>query len=113
MNNVDDVLAHFGIKGMRWGRRRARTIEPSEDAKRKSTIQRKKLVEMTNEELKIVNERLRLEKQYKELTVEDLSRGQKFVRNLFFTSAKQTAAQQTTKYMTKGTDAALEKLIHM
>lgn len=116
MGNSIDTLAHFGIRGMRWGRRKGKTPHlevPSEDHKEKIRIKSKKLSEMSNAELKTVNERLRLEKQYKELATEDLSRGQKFVRDMLLNSAQKTANQQANKYMTKATEAAIAKVMAM
>lgn len=185
MDQVDDILIHFGIPGMKWGHRKRQSstyptggrgpgsrmltkgrqlkkdeqnldllergkhlsvgitkkrqahfderdktllkknisklkeeiekkkVEPSEDAKRIYKIKKKKLVEMSNAELKAVNERLQLERQYKELSKQDLSPGQKFVRDLIVDSAKQTARNYTAQLMGKGTDKLIKKLLDM
>ena len=110
-----NTLEHFGIKGMHWGRRKGPThVEtPSADHKEKMRIKSKSISEMSNAELKTVNERLQLEKRYKELATEDLSRGQRFVRDMLLNSAKNTATQQTSKYMNKAAEAAIAKAIAM
>ena len=117
MAEPKDMLEHFGIPGMHWGRRKgkasAHVETPSEDHKTKMAIKSKKISEMSNAELKVVNERLQLEKKYKELSTEDLSKGQKFVRDMLLNSAKQTAQQQTNKYMSKAAEAAIAKAIAM
>ena len=132
----DDTLQHYGVLGMHWGHRRgsiSRSIKArkkaakakkeaerarqeaalSKEHKEKMRIKSKKISEMSNAELKTVNERLQLEKKYKELATEDLSRGQKFVRDMLLNSAKQTAQQQTSKYMSKATEAAIAKVLTM
>ena len=74
-------LQHHGIKGMHWGIRRFQNADGSltsagrkryldnwsEDAKIAHELKRKKVSEMTNTELKKLNERRNLEKQYKDL----------------------------------------------
>lgn len=121
MDQVDDILIHFGIPGMKWGRRKSKTshitlpltrkTEPSEDAKRIHKIKKKKLVEMSNAELKAVNERLQLERQYKELSKQDLSSGQKFVRDLIVNNAKQTVNNYVQKAMGQGAEELIKKLL--
>ena len=54
----DDVLAHYGIKGMRWGVRKSR-IKGAKKAK---------IDGMSDDQLRRINNRLRLEKEYRQLT---------------------------------------------
>jgi len=63
-----EALEHYGIKGMRWGVRKKRSRTPSASSKETSALRKKKAFELTDEELKKVNKRLNLEKQYKEAT---------------------------------------------
>ena len=74
-------LKHHGIKGMHWGirrfqnpdgsltsaGRRRRQDNWSDDAKSYSELKKKRINEMTNAELKKLNERKNLENQYKQL----------------------------------------------
>jgi hypothetical protein len=87
----NDFLEHFGIPGMHWGHRKARSDKASkknkkvtkenysEDYKKKKNLKKKRISEMTNDELRALNDRMQLEKQYKELNKQDVSAGQKFV----------------------------------
>jgi hypothetical protein len=120
MNDVDNVLQHFGIPGMHWGRRSGKHTTPkiskklgpvSEDTARKNLLKKKSIAEMSNSELKALNERLQLEKTYKELSKTDTSAGRKFVTDLLTGAAKQSATNYTAKIMTKGLELAVKKII--
>ena len=71
---VDDVLEHFGIKGMKWGVRKAARRSPgSEDAQR--AVEAKKKIKagggtkaLSNKELQDLVTRMNLEQQYSNLT---------------------------------------------
>ena len=60
----DDVLAHYGIKGMRWGVRKSRI----KGAKRWSSSKQAKIDGMSDDQLRRINNRIRLEKEYRQLT---------------------------------------------
>lgn len=62
----NDELYHYGILGMKWGRRRGKKSNLSNDAAEAAKIKRKKISEMTNAELKKLNERTNLERNYKQ-----------------------------------------------
>lgn len=61
-NNLDE-LYHYGILGMRWGRRKARTS--SADHVRTQKLKKKKLYQLSNNELKEYNNRKEMERKYK------------------------------------------------
>ena len=60
----DDVLAHYGIKGMRWGVRKSRI----KGAKRWRSSKQAKIDGMSDDQLRRINNRIRLEKEYRQLT---------------------------------------------
>ena len=62
--NYTDELYHYGVKGMKWGARRA----ASSDSVAAKNIRKKKVKEMSNQELKTANERMNLEKNYKDMS---------------------------------------------
>jgi hypothetical protein len=89
-----DQLYHWGIPGMKWGVRRfqnkdgSRTAagkkreeekEKSEDYIKTREIRKKGSAGLSNEELRKVNERLRLETDYKNLTTEKMTKAESFV----------------------------------
>lgn len=96
----ENVLAHYGIRGMKWGVRRYQNKDGSLTAAGKkrysgdggnagttksttsSSSGRKKVSEMTDDELNRAVRRLQLEQQYRQLNPEKVSAGQKFVNKV-------------------------------
>lgn len=68
-------LMHFGVKGMKWGVRKQRI----KDAKRWTSKKQAKIDGMSDDQLKKANNRLRLEKEYKQLTQTKLEKYRKRV----------------------------------
>lgn len=107
MNNTE--LVHHGIKGQRWGIRRFQNKDGSlisagkrkgsdnadSDRKQKEIASRKADVKnrriMSDAELSKKIERLRMERQLKDLTEEDISPGKKFVSDVLSSSGKKVA----------------------
>lgn len=98
----EEFLAHFGVKGMRWGVRRSAAQlagmsrgdakkaakagagkEYSEDSKQALTALTKAkthgLSSLSNQELQVLNSRLNLEKNYNKLNPPEKTRGQKIL----------------------------------
>lgn len=74
---TDEELMHFGVKGMKWGRRKSYSM--SSDHKNVSKLRKKKVPELTNKELETVNKRLNLEKSFKNLNPSTIKQGQNHV----------------------------------
>ena len=91
MYNYNDELYHWGVKGMKWGVRRyqnkdgtltakgKKRYSMSDDAKTASELKKKKVSELSNSELKKLNERTRLEQEYSKLNPGAIKKGWKFV----------------------------------
>ena len=110
MKTSKDILEHFGILGMKWGRRRGKkttTTNTSPEHKNKVLLKKKKISEMTNSELKTLNERLQLERSYKELKSTDMSAGKKFIMDLVINTGKQLAQS----YVQKNAGELLKKVL--
>lgn len=79
MNEVERFLAHHGVKGMKWGVRRARGANGrvSTEAKRADEILKKASTHghksLTNKELGDLNKRLELERKFSQLKPEKTS----------------------------------------
>ena len=73
--DVDNFLEHFGIKGMKWGvRNRSSTSKKSStprkvspDFKETQALRKKRPSELSNKELKTLNERVNLEQNFNRL----------------------------------------------
>ncbi len=127
-----DYLQHWGIKGMQWGKRRYQNADGSltpagkkryaDDAtpkkgKRESSsdhittknIRKKKVREMTNQELKTANERLNLERNYAQNTAR-----KKYIKTavtgVIATAATITALEKAMPVFKKYGKMALDKI---
>lgn len=81
MDYRSNELYHYGVLGMKWGIRRSRKTRSTwhEDAKTARELRKKSVNEMSNAELKKLNERSQLEQQYRNLNPSAIKRGMKFV----------------------------------
>jgi len=102
----DELLYQAGVKGMKWGQRKARAVN-GPIAKGKS-LGKVKTKAMSNEQLKQRITRLQMEKQYKELTKPQLSVGKKFVNDVLSNSGKTIATKYVTQYAVQGIDLAIK-----
>jgi hypothetical protein len=75
---TDDFLAHYGVKGMKWGSRRAAQLSkegPSKDAQTaldlRARAKRSKPKALSNKELQEAINRMNLEQQFKRLSVNE------------------------------------------
>lgn len=100
---MDNELKHYGVKGMKWGVRRAsRRRSPSEDHVRAKELKKKKLSQLSNAELRELNNRMNLESQYKNLKRQNVSAGRKFVQEVAREAAKNTASDYARRYAKEG-----------
>jgi len=85
---VDATLEHHGVRGMKWGVRKAGTgkasshvkrTEPHEDHTTVKSLRKEKTKTLGNHEIQTINKRLQLEKSYSELANQTsvISKGQK------------------------------------
>lgn len=73
-----DVLQHYGVLGMKWGRRKGQ-INISDDYKNTRSLKKKKVGELSNSELRKLIERMQLEQNYKRLNPSTIQKGMLFV----------------------------------
>ena len=115
---MDDMLMHYGIKGMRWGVRRSeKQLEKvrgkkngEDDAKKqdmKTASKNRRL--LTESDLKKRIERIKLEKQLKDLTDEELSPGRKAVNDILVSSGKSVATKVVAGAALYGIKVAMTK----
>lgn len=76
--DCSNELYHYGIPGMRWGVRRASKSKGqnySKDAIEAKRLKKKKVNEMSNDELKTLTKRQELEKKHKEFNPSKIAKG--------------------------------------
>ena len=115
-----DSLMHFGIKGMRWGVRRyqnkdgsltpAGKIRYSDDYKRAHSG--KDIREMSDNELRNVNNRLQMERQYANLT-RKTSKGKNVVNKLIKTAGTLAAIEGAYKTYKRFGDGIVKSIGNM
>ena len=91
-------LAHVGVLGMKWGRRKSKST-PSQDHINASKLKKKKLKEMSNDEIQTLSRRIRLEQEYRSLNPSTLAKGKKAVNSTLSTFGQITAAVGTVTAM--------------
>lgn len=110
----ENMLIHYGIKGMRWGVRRTeaqlaraggkKTLSADEKEKASRKEDAKNRRTLSDSDLKKKIERLKMEKQFKDLTDEDVSPGKKMAADILKsagTKVLSTAAAGAAAYAVK------------
>lgn len=115
---MENELYHYGVLGMKWGVRRTpeqlakanvRAKRKSEDNAKRSDMKKavKSRRTLSDADLKKRIERIKMEKQLKDLTAEEISPGKKFVSEVLSSSGKKVATALVTGAVLYGTKAAL------
>lgn len=118
-------LYHHGILGMKWGIRKTgsgaktktpaiKTAVPKKDVTTEPTKtapvnKPKSIKDLSNDDLKKLNERLNLEKQYKDLTKQEVSKGKSMTNDIMSTALKQTATTVVAAASLYAVKKAIEK----
>ena len=107
-------LTHWGVKGMKWGVRRyqnkdgsltpagKKRYSESDDYLKAKELKKKKMSQLSNAELRELNNRMQLESQYKNLTRQNVSSGRKFVKDVMYEVGKNVTAEYAKKYSKQG-----------
>lgn len=133
---VSDFLAHYGVKGMKWGRRRSHaelaaqsgnsrsgkaTVKTSGGAGKSAhadailartaeqKLRKSGINALSNKELNDLQTRLNLERNVKNLTDANSSSGKVFVKNLLENVGKQQVTRVANQIAAQQVDAAMKK----
>jgi hypothetical protein len=117
---IGDFIAHFGVKGMKWGVRKDRggssshpVSEDAAKARASSAVVRKHGTSaLSNAELQHLVNRMQLEQQHGRLSTSDVSLGKKIAGELLSVGgnvAKQQATMYASKYAAKGIEHLIKK----
>ena len=86
MMNTTDFLEHHGVKGMKWGVRKSGTRKTSSDYKKTAKLRNRHPAELSNKQLKSINERINLEQNYRRLNPSKIKTGIVAVSGLLATA---------------------------
>jgi len=106
MKTADDVLVHFGIKGMKWGVRRKSQLPASSDADSAAAaagkIKKGGVKSLSNQELQALVTRMNLERQFASLAPPSKKkRAGKFIGEVLINVGKQEATKLASKALAK------------
>lgn len=110
-NSAEDFIKHFGIPGMKWGRRRGKggasfvSTEPNGAGEVRST--RPNTLHLSNSQLQTRIARLKLENDYSALTKPAPKASRKFINSVLGDSGKKVATKYASEYAIKGIDKAI------
>lgn len=121
----EDYIEHYGVKGQRWGFRKATTrggtppskrkrkADEGEDKKEAEAPKKKSAKDLTDAELREAINRVQLEKQYNQLTTPQ--KAESVVSSVLKTAGKQVATQVITQvgtaYLSKAVGVNLNKAL--
>ena len=108
--NHADELRHYGVLGMKWGKRRSKAeLARARASRGSSKVTKKSIEEMSDDELRRKLNRLQMEQQYAKLSGADVNRGKQYVEKLI--KAGTTAAAVSTTALTLYNNAGKIKKI--
>jgi hypothetical protein len=114
MNKAETILAHHGVKGMRWGvKGGAKKMPGSEDHVRvalaSAKLKKGGIRALSNKELQDIVTRKNLERQYGQLNPSFKSTAGKFVADTLVSIGKQQVSTLVAKGVAKGGEKLLQK----
>lgn len=106
MPQKNEIL-HYGVKGMKWGVRKDRSKNYSDDYKRYRELKKRDPRSLSNSELREYLARAQLNTQYSNLNRQDIFSGRRMAEAILIGSASTVAANYVKKYMGVGLQYAI------
>jgi hypothetical protein len=88
---VEDFLEHYGVKGMRWGVKKANNRVRFTGKSKTQTTYKKPAHKLTDRELQARVKRLETERKYNDLNREQLSAGRRLATEILTNSGRKAA----------------------
>lgn len=105
MSAVDNFLAHYGVKGMRWGNRNVSKEPASKDAQTaldlRARAKTSKVKALSNKELQDAINRMNLEQQFKRLATNEKPAVQRFIASTLLEIGKREVQVNLAKRVAK------------
>lgn len=98
--SAEDVLAHYGVKGMKWGRRKKDNPASSDSSAASSTktaVKKKGVHTVSNNELQAAIRRMQLEQDFKRLSVNEKPAIQRWVASTLLEMGKREVQTRVAK----------------
>ena len=108
---TEDTLSHFGIKGMRWGRRKAKSLPDGAHPDYIRAHSNKPIHAMSTKELNELNNRITAEQNYARLTAKRQNAGAKFVSGIITDIARERAKDLISKKTIPAVTAFIAKKV--
>lgn len=98
IQEMDTHLAHYGVKGMKWGKRKnPKRKHSSKDFNRTKNLRGQKPRTLSDRELKEINARINLETKYKQMNPNTVKRGETQVKAALATASIASATYTFVK----------------
>jgi RimJ/RimL family protein N-acetyltransferase len=100
MDAVEDILAHYGVKGMHWGQRKKNNPASTDSAsatKTKTAAKKQGLHTVSNAELQAAIRRMQLEQDFKRLKVNEQAPIKRWVASTLLEIGKREVQQRAAK----------------
>ena len=110
--SVEDYLAHYGVKGMKWGRRKNESGGYDYVGRRVKggTLDKPDVSKMSDDELRTRINRIKMETEYSQLTKRQPAKAEKFVKKLVQKRSNETVDRLTQKGAQVGTGLLVAKV---
>lgn len=102
MSHAEKFLVHYGVKGMKWGKRKNPASSDSAQSTSVRTAAKKKGVHtVSNQELQTAINRMRLEQDFKRLSVNEKSPVTRWISSTLLEIGKREVQQRVAKTAAK------------